>query len=101
MCSSFLRGLLSAAASSLVWHGAGFASARADDDHPRSADAPAEDAQRPEIELPRLISDAGATYPAVALRAQFYERVDVELTLELDGSGRVTRAHVVTARGRG
>jgi TonB family protein len=49
-------------------------------------------ATAPTIEMPQLLEDPGVVYPPAALAAGFYDAVTVELVLELDASGNVTRA---------
>lgn len=48
----------------------------------------------PAVVPPVLVSDPGVAYPPEALRAGFYERVEVVLILELDATGKVERASV-------
>lgn len=55
----------------------------------------------PDVVAPVLERDVGAAYPRRALRQHFYGRVEVSLILEVDARGRVTRASVEHARGRG
>jgi len=61
---------------------------------PPAAEQPADDAgqTRPVVVPPRLVHDAGVSYPRAALQTGFYERMEVHLVLELNDSGAVVSA---------
>src|SRR6187399_46150 len=49
-------------------------------------------ASRPAVVPPRLVHDPGVSYPPAALQQGFYDRVAVDLILELNDSGVVVDA---------
>jgi len=58
-------------------------------------------ADEPVLVPPRLLQDAGAKYPAQALRERFLESVRVGLVLTVDASGAVTHVEVEAPVGHG
>jgi len=57
-------------------------------------DAAAAEAGSSAVEAPRLRYDPGVVYPDAALKSGFYERVKVELVLEIARDGSVSKASV-------
>ncbi len=54
-----------------------------------------------EVVPPKILKDAGVSYPQEALQAQFHERVEVSLILELDPAGNPLKASVESPQGLG
>lgn len=50
---------------------------------------------------PTLLQDPGVTYPAEALAEGFFERTTVQLKVDVDALGAVTKVEVETPRGHG
>ena len=68
---------------------------KTDDNPPPASPTP------PKVELPRVVKDEGAVYPPQALTDRVRETITVVLVLDLDASGKVTKAAVEAAAGHG